>query len=112
MAKRLTDKSGGDRIPAMLGNFADTRLDRSFQLVYLVFNTIMNLTHQDEQVACFINAATHLRPGGHFVVEVMVPDLRSLPPGQTIQPFDVSEIHIGLNEYTDLTSQQLTSHHY
>ena len=112
MVKQLRDKPGGDRIPVTLGSFENTRLDRRFELVYLVFNTIMNLTRQDEQVACFVNAATHLRPGGRFVVEVMVPNLRSLPPGQTLQPFDVSKGHIGFNKYTDPTSQQMTSHHF
>ena len=112
MVERLRDKPGGDRIPVTVGSFADTQLDHRFELVYLVFNTIMNLTHQDEQVACFANAAAHLHPGGCFVVEVMVPDLQSLPPGQTIQPFDVSPGHIGFNEYTDVTRQQMTSHHH
>jgi len=112
MAKQLRDKPGGDRIPLTFGDFAHTRVDRSFALVYLVFNTIMNLTHQDQQVACFVNAATHLRPGRRFVVEVMVPDLRGLPPGETVQPFDVNETHIGFDEYTDLTRQQVTSHHH
>jgi SAM-dependent methyltransferase len=112
MAARLREKPGGDRIALTLGDFARTRIDGTFSLVYLVYNTIMNLTHQDEQVACFANAAAHLRPGGRFVVEVLVPDLRRLPPGKNIQPFAVSETHIGFDEYTDFARQQLTSHHH
>ncbi|MCP3983430.1 MAG: class I SAM-dependent methyltransferase [bacterium] len=112
MAGRLREKPGSDRIEVTIGDFATTRLDRTFSLVYIVFNTIMNLTTQDEQVSCFANAAAHLRPGGRFVVEVLVPDLRRLPPGQTIQPSEVSSAHIGFDEYTDLAWQQVTSHHH
>jgi SAM-dependent methyltransferase len=73
MVDRLRAKPGGDRIPVAIGDFATTRVDGSFAVAYLVFNTINNLTTQDEQVACFCNAAGHLEPGGAFVVEVGVP---------------------------------------
>ncbi|HET8529418.1 MAG TPA: hypothetical protein VFL60_10935 [Gaiellaceae bacterium] len=86
------------------------RLEGSFALVYLVFNTIMNLTTQDAQVACFENAARHLEPGGRFVVEVGVPDLRRLPPGERLVAFHVGESHVGVDEY-DVASQGLVSHH-
>ena len=79
-------------------------------MVYLIFNTIMNLTTQAAQVACFRNAAAHLQPGGHFVIEVMVPDLQRLPPGETVHPFHVSETHWGFDEY-DIANQAMTSHH-
>ena len=71
-----------DAIDVTIGDFATTRVDGTFRLAYLVFNTIGNLTTQDQQVACFANAAAHLEPGGCFVIEVGVPDLRRLPPGQ------------------------------
>ena len=83
MVARLRAKPGGEAIGVTVGDFATTRVDGSFSLVYLVFNTIMNLTTQAAQVACFRNAAAHLEPGGCFVVEVGVPQLRRLPPGET-----------------------------
>lgn len=82
-----------------------------FSLVFLVFNTIGNLRTQAEQVACFRNAARHLRPGGRFVIELWVPGIRRFPPGQAGVPFDISEQHTGLDTY-DLVTQQGTSHHY
>jgi hypothetical protein len=111
MVARLREKPGAETIGATIGDFATTRLDRTFRLAYLVFNTIMNLTTQEAQVACFENAALHLEPGGCFVVEVMVPDLRRLPPGERYVPFDVGEAHVGIDEY-DVANQGLVSHHY
>jgi SAM-dependent methyltransferase len=111
MVARLRSKPGGDRIDVTLGDFATTGVEGTFTLAYLVFNTIMNLTTQDEQVACFRNAARHLEPGGSFVVEVMVPNLRRLPPGESFQPFSVTPTHLGLDEY-DVVNQGLISHHY
>ena len=87
MVAQLRAKPGGDDIGVTIGDFATTKVDGTFSLAYLVFNTIMNLTTQDEQVACFRNVAAHLEPGGCFVVEVMVPDLQRLPPGETFRPF-------------------------
>ena len=111
MVARLVAKPGADQVPVTIGDMATTRLPATFRLVYLVFNTIMNLTTQDAQVDCFRNAAAHLEPGGCFVIEVMVPQLRRLPPGETVQPFDVSPGHVGFDEY-DVVSQGLVSHHY
>ena len=71
----------------------------------------MNLTTQDEQVECFRNAAAHLEPGGCFVIEVIVPDLQRLPPGETVRPFTVTPTHLGFDEY-DVASQIAHSHHY
>jgi hypothetical protein len=85
-------------------------VEGAFRLVYLVFNTIMNLTTQDAQVACFENAAAHLEPGGAFVIETMVPDLRRLPPGQTLVPFRGDATGFGIDEY-DTVGQGLVSHH-
>jgi SAM-dependent methyltransferase len=82
MLAKLAEKTGGDRIPVTQGNFATTLCGESFSLVYLIFNTIMNLTTQDEQVKCFQNAASHLKPGGSFVLEVMVPALQLIPFGK------------------------------
>ena len=113
MVARLQAKPGGDAISVTIGDFATTRVDGSFMLAYLVYNTIMNLTTQDEQVACFRNVAEHLQPGGRFVIEVIVPPLRRLPPGETVRAFAMSPIHLGFDEFTDLTAAQLgRSHHH
>jgi SAM-dependent methyltransferase len=110
MVARLRAKPGGD-IPVTIGDFATTRVEGTFSLAYLVFNTIMNLTTQDEQVACFENVAAHLEPGGCFVIETGVPALQRLPPGEKFQPFHVGQNHVGIDEY-DVVNQGLVSHHY
>jgi SAM-dependent methyltransferase len=110
MVSKLRAKPGGGEIEVAIGDFATTRVEGTFRLAYLVFNTINNLTTQDEQVACFENAGAHLEPGGCFVIEVGVPRLRLLPPGQRFVPFDVSNNHIGIDEYDPL-NQGLVSHH-
>jgi SAM-dependent methyltransferase len=110
MAAQLAAKPGGDAIEVTIGDFSTITVDGSFSLVYLVFNTIMNLTTQAEQVACFRNAAAHLEPGGHFVVEVMVPELRRLPPGETFHVFGGGDDAWGIDEY-DVADQGLVSHH-
>jgi SAM-dependent methyltransferase len=112
MVDRLREKPGADRIGVTIGDFASTRVDGPFTLVYLVFNTINNLTTQDDQVACFCNAAAHLEPGGCFVIEVGVPALRRLPPGERVVTFTVSPTYVGLDEYTDLVTQTMYSRHY
>ena len=111
--KMMMKKPGTDRIPVTIGDMATTRLDEagSFGLVFLVFNTITNLLTQAEQVACFRNAAAHLAPGGHFVVETLVPRIQRLNPGERFVPFEVTDGHIGIDEY-DLAQQRLVSHHY
>jgi SAM-dependent methyltransferase len=111
MLARLRTKRGAERIDLTLGDFATTRVDGTFRLAYLVFNTIENLTTQEEQVACFENVAGHLEPGGCFVIEVAVPDLQRLPRGERFVPFHVGEDHVGIDEY-DLANQGLVSHHY
>ena len=111
MVERLRAKPGAHAVGVTIGDFATTRVDGSFRLVYLVFNTIMNLVTQDEQVACFRNAAAHLEPGGCFVIEVGVPALQRLPPGETVRAFTVSPTRLGFDEY-DLAAQILYSHHY
>ena len=110
MVARLREKPGAERIEVAIGDFATTRVDGTFSLAYLVFNTIGNLTTQDAQVACFENVAAHLEPGGCFVIEVGVPGLRTLPPGERFDVFDFSAEHIGIDEY-DVETQGLISHH-
>jgi SAM-dependent methyltransferase len=111
MVARLRAKAGAERVIVTVGDFATTTVEGSFSVVYLVANTIMNLTTQDEQVACFRNAAAHLEPNGCFVIEVLVPRLQRLPPGETFQPFAVEPTHLGFDEY-DIVRQGLISHHY
>jgi SAM-dependent methyltransferase len=111
MVARLRAKPGGDEIGVTIGDFATAQAEGTFSVAYLVFNTINNLTTQDEQIACFQNVAAHLEPGGCFVIEVGVPKLRRLPPGDTFVAFDVSPTHLGFDEY-DVARQGLVSHHY
>lgn len=110
MIARLRAKPGAEDIGVTVGDFATTTVDGSFSLAYLVFNTIMNLTTQAAQVACFRNVTAHLEPGGCFVIEVGVPELQRLPPGETIRAFHRSETRWGIDEY-DIATQRLTSHH-
>jgi SAM-dependent methyltransferase len=107
MVERLRAKPGGDRIPVTIGDFATTKADGPFSLAYVVYNTIQNLTTQDAQVACFENVADQLDPGGCFVLEVGLPDVK----GERLRIFDFSEKHIGIDEY-DFANQGLISHHY
>ena len=113
MVAQLRAKPGGAAIPITIGDMASADAPAgsgAYRLVYLVFNTIMNLTTQASQVACFRNAARHLEPGGCFVVEVGVPGLRMLPPGARYVVFDHGETHRGIDEYA-VASQGLVSHH-
>lgn len=105
MVAQLRKKPGGSEIRVALGDMATTRADGSFTLVYLIRNTILNLTTQDAQVACFANAAAHLEPGGCFLVETVVPRTRPL------EVFDLSDTHVGVDEY-DSDTQRLVSHHF
>lgn len=111
MADRLRAKPGGAAIPVTIGDMTSTRVDGSFGLVYLVFNTIMNVTTQAGQVEIFRNAAGHLRPGGVFLVEVMVPELHRLPPGERFRAYDVTPTRWSIDEY-DVARQGLISHHH
>lgn len=111
MVARLKAKPGGEDVAVAIGDFATTSVEGPFQLVYLICNTIMNLTTQEAQMACFQNAAAHLRPGGRFVIKVMVPELQWLPPGQTMHVFARGEAHWGIDEY-DVAHQGVVSHHF
>ena len=110
MVAKLRSKSSGEDIEVTIGDFATTRAEGTFSLAYLAFNTIMNLTSQADQVACFRNVAAHLQPGGSFLIETSVPALRRLPPGETIVPFLITETRWGFDEY-DVANQRMTSHH-
>lgn len=113
LSQPMVDRLVGKRtdIPVVIGDMATSTAPGRFSLVYVVWNSIGNLRTQQEQVACFRNAARHLRPGGRFVVELGVPGIRRFPPGQAAVPFHVGERHVGLDTY-DMTTQQGTSHHY
>jgi SAM-dependent methyltransferase len=112
MAERLRAKDSEQRVTVTIGDMATTRVAGSFRLVYLVFNTIGNLMTQDQQVACFANAAAHLEPGGYFVIEVDVPDLRRLPPGEDARVFSHAPGYVGYDRYIDFVAQQAMSHHF
>lgn len=98
-------------VPVAVGDMATTKVEGEFSLVYLVWNGLGNVRTQAEQVEVFRNAARHLAPGGRFVIELGVPGVRRLPPGQTAVPFHIGERHLGFDTY-DLATQQSQSHHY
>lgn len=107
----LRRKIPESQLPVVVGDMATTRVAGLFSLVYVVWNSIGNVRTQAEQVEVFRNAARHLAPGGRFAIELWIPGIRRLPPGQTAVPFDVGERHVGFDTY-DMTTQQGTSHHY
>ena len=111
MVEKLRTKADEATIPVVIGDMATARVPGEYTLVYLVYNTISNLLTQAEQVACFRNAAHHLKPGGRFVIELWVPELRKLPPGQQATVFHVEPGYIGLDTY-DVVQQQVVSHHF
>jgi SAM-dependent methyltransferase len=111
MLARLREKPGAEQVEAVAGDMASTRVDGEFSLVYLVFNTIFNLTTQDGQVACFENAAAHLTSGGRFVIEARVPEIQRLPPGQTVLPWRADPSGMSFYVY-DVVTQRLSGQHY
>lgn len=112
MAERLRAKDPEQCVQVTMGDMTETRVDGFFALVYLVYNTIGNVNTQDQQVACFANASAHLEPGGYFVIEVGVPRLRSLPPGEDAHVFSHARGYVGYDRYVDLVAQQAVSHHF
>jgi len=113
MAAELSVKPGADRIPVTIGDMKDTQVPGApFRLVYLVANTIMNVTTQDEQLAVFANAAAHLEPGGFFAVQVIIPQLRRVPPGDLARVFRLDPDHVGIETFDDLVGQIAWSHHW
>lgn len=111
MVDVLRTKADETTIPVVMGDMATTSAPGQYTLVYLVFNTISNLLTQQEQVECFRNAARHLVPGGRFVIELWVPELRKLPPGQKATVFHYEDGYVGLDTY-DVLDQQVVSHHF
>ena len=112
MVAQLRAKPGGDGIPVTLGDMTTAMVEGAFRLVYLVYNTIGNVETQDRQVACFENAAAHLEPGGCFVIEMEVPDLRRLVPGQDAIVCAHAPGYVGYDRYDDLVAQHAVSHHF
>ncbi|TCC39692.1 GNAT family N-acetyltransferase [Kribbella sindirgiensis] len=111
MLEQLRTKADADTIPVVTGDMATARIPGEFTLVYLVYNTIANLLTQEEQVACFRNAARHLSPGGRFVIELWVPELRRLPPGVPATVGTADPGYILLDTY-DVLKQHVVSHHF
>ena len=110
MIRRLRSKADAATIPVVQGDMAEAQVRGEFTLAYLVFNTIANLLTQEEQVRCFQNAARHLAPGGRFVIELWVPQLRSLPPGHG-GTVEVSQPGYLLVDSYDVLRQHVISHH-
>lgn len=111
MVTRLKEQPGGADISVTIGDFATTTVDETFTLVFLIRNTITNVTTQDEQLATFRNAAAHLEPGGCFLIENYVPELQRLPPGETRRVFQATPTHLAFEEY-DIVRQIAFSNHY
>jgi SAM-dependent methyltransferase len=112
MAEQLRAKPGADAVPVTIGDMTTTRIPGAFTLVYLVANTIMNVTTQEDQIAVFANAAAHLEPGGVFVVEVIVPQVRTVRPGELGRVFTLDPDHVGIETFDDLVGQIAWSHHW
>ena len=110
MVAQLQTQPSASEIGVTIGDFATAKVDGTFTLVYLLRNTITNLTTQDEQVECFRNAAAHLEPGGSFVIENYIPDLQRLPPGETTHVFTATPTHIGVGEYDIATQIEFSNH--
>jgi SAM-dependent methyltransferase len=113
MVDQLRAKPGADAIAVTIGDMTTTRVTGTFTLVYLVWNAIMNVTTQAEQVAAFANAAAHLEPGGCFVVEVIVPRPEPVAPGETSRVvFELTPDHVGIETFDDPVGQIAWSHHW
>jgi SAM-dependent methyltransferase len=112
MAEQLRAKPGADAVGMTVGDMTTTRVTGTFKLVYVVANSIMNVTTQEDQVAVFANAAAHLGSGGRFVVEVIVPQLRSVPRGEIGRVFTFDADHVGIETFDDLVEQIAWSHHW
>ena len=112
MVEQLRRKPGADAVPVTIGDMTSTRLPDRFELVYLVANSIMNVTTQEEQIAVFSNAAAHLVIGGHFVIELIVPQLRRVPPSEVAWVFRLDTDHVGIETFDDVVGQVAWSHHW
>jgi hypothetical protein len=112
MVRRLRAQPGGEDLAVTIGDFATTSVGGEFSLVYLLRNTITNLTTQDEQVACFRNAAAQLAPAGLFLIENYVPQLRRLPPGETVRVFAAEPDHLAFEHYDPATRIAVSTHYW
>jgi SAM-dependent methyltransferase len=112
MVEQLKAKPGAEAVHVIVGDMTETRLSESFTLVYVVANSIMNVTTQDEQIAVFANAAAHLASGGRFVVELTVPQLRRVPRSEAGWVFRMEPDHVGIETFDDLVAQVAWSHHW
>ena len=112
MVDQLRAKPGADAVEVTIGDMTTTRVAGTFKLVYLVWNSLMNVTTQQDQVEVFKNAAAHLEPGGYFVVEVIVPQLRRVPLGETARVFTREPDHVGIETFDDQVGQISWSHHW
>ena len=112
MVEQFLTKPGGQDVPVTIGDMCTTRVPGTFTLVYVVANTIMNVTTQDEQVAVFLNAAAHLEEGGRFVIAVVVPQLRTFLPGKNSRVFTLEPAHVGIETLDDVAGQIASSHHW
>jgi hypothetical protein len=112
MVEKLRGKSGADAVPVTIGDMTTTRLPDRFEVVYLVANSIMNVTTQEEQIAVFSNAAAHLVLGGYFVIELIVPQLRRVPPSEVARVFRLDADHVGIETFDDVVGQVAWSHHW
>jgi len=110
MIDQLRTKADEDVLPVVLGDMTTARVEGTFNLVFVVFNGISNVLTQDRQIAVFENAARHLVPGGRFVIELWVPDLRSLPPGRTGSVFAAAPGYLAADIF-DPVAQHVVSHH-
>jgi SAM-dependent methyltransferase len=112
MADQLRAKAGAETVPVTVGDMTTTRVPGRYRLVYLVANAIMNVTTQEDQLAVFANAAAHLKPAGCFVVEVIVPQIRAVPPGEVGRVFTLDRDHVGIETFADTVGQIAWSHHW
>lgn len=112
MVERLRAKPGADAVHVVVGDMTETRLSESFTLVYVVANSIMNVTTQDEQIAVFANAAAHLASGGRFLVELIVPQLQRVPRSEAGWVFQMEPGHVGIETFDDVVAQVAWSHHW
>jgi SAM-dependent methyltransferase len=112
MVTQLRTKADETELPVVVGDMTSATAPEpgTYRLVYLVFNAISNLLVQAEQVECFRNAARHLAPGGRFVIELWVPQLRTLPPGAPGTVWTIEPGYIGLDAL-DILNQRVVSHH-
>jgi len=113
MIARLRQKPGGEKLTVRLGNFADVAVPDSYDLIYIVFNTLFNLLTQDEQVRCFVNVAAHLNEKGAFVIEGGVPaEFCQLRNNQTVdlEHLGVDEVRLDVARYNPITQLLEESH--